>query len=830
VNAFPTYGSKEEEEAFSRDVDGRLIGAEKATHTQLAAMVTLRVDGEPVAVHEATPWLDDQGRVRSDPEGRPMPRGTTLYDAIAKRYTPKPDVSNPVPKSDNPVTVLCHQEHLDPIAVCRVCSVLLSKGGKAEARLVPACKRHVAPNLEVHTGRSRELISIAGRTAERAGEYVARTVRQVVELIAVDHLHDRMGDRRPYHNELLAVSQSMELSLTKPPEPSRSAGRDLVSHLSKVNWSPIALVDDTSKVIRFDRASCILCDRCVRSCHDVKPFSIISHTGRGREARITFDLDDPMQQSGCVSCGECAVSCPTGALSFRGTVYQDRDPWADQVPKPVTVEAEELREHPLFAGVPFAFLKWNQGAVGRRTLNDGDHLCEKGEFGTTAFVIEQGSLEIVRGDGLDIIETTPLDVIVGEMAFMNNRARNATVRAKGPARILVVRRNMLHMLRRNSVAREILERAYAERALANWMAGGTLFPGFPEDERRKHVEFLSARPEGDVKFVRVDPKQIFLRQGDRVDSVYFLREGHVEVSEVTPSGDKQVRDYLGPGWCFGEIAIMSELSEAVAKKLGGIPRGRRTGTCIALDHVELIRVSKEAIVAMLTSERFPKLRDELERRCLELISKSQDIPEGITNRLRNEFTRLGLYEGQNLLVIDLERCTRCLECVSACADTHQPQTRLLFEGDRFHKYLVPGACRSCHDPLCLIGCPVDAIHRPPAGSVNADQPALAVYIEDHCIGCGLCAHNCPFNAIQMHDAPQPEGELGPRVAAPARIARNCDLCESLDGVPRCVYACPHDAAKRTSGYVLMESLKLNMLGPAPAAHQSSFPGSQIDSG
>ena len=45
----------------------------------------------------------------------------------------------------------------------------------------------------------------------------------------------------------------------------------------------------------------------------------------------------------------------------------------------MTVKAEELHGHPLFAGVPFAFLKWNQGAVGRRTLNDGDILCEQGE-------------------------------------------------------------------------------------------------------------------------------------------------------------------------------------------------------------------------------------------------------------------------------------------------------------------------------------------------------------------------------------------------------------------------------------------------------------------
>ena len=828
MNPFPTFGSNDDEddEVLSRDVDGRLIRAEKPTHDRLAGIVTLRVDGKPVAVHEATPWVDDQGRVRTDSEGRPLPRWTTLYDAIVQRYTPEADDANPVPESDNPVQLLCHQEHLDPVAVCRVCSVLLSKGGKAEPRLVPACKRPIPPHLEVHTARSQELVRITGRGEERAGEYVARTVRQVVELIALDHLHDRIGDARPYLNELLKVSNSMGLV---PANPSAPAGRDLVSRLPRSNRTSTELLHDKSQVIQFDRASCILCDRCVRSCHDVKPFSIVSHTGRGHETRITFDLDVPLRESGCVSCGECAISCPTGALSFRGTVYQDRDPWADQAMKPKTVKAAELRKLPLFARIPFAFLTWNEGAVGRRTLKDGDVLCTKGEFGSTAFVIEEGTLEIDRGDGLESVTAMAKDVIVGEMACMNNRARNATIRAKGRARVLVVRRNMLHMLRRNNASRQILEHAYGERALANWMAAGTLFPGFSEDERRKHLEFLSARPKGDVTFVRVDPKQAFLRQGDRVDSVYFLSEGHVEVSEATPSGEKRVRDYMGPGWSFGEIAIMSELSDRVAEQLGGSPRGRRTGTCMALDHVELIRVSKEAIVAMLRSDRFPYLRDELERRCLELIAKNQDIPQGLTNHSRNEFTRLGLYEGQNLLVIDLERCTRCLECVKACADTHERETRIVFEWERFGKYLVPGACRSCHDPACLVGCPVDAIHRRPPDNLHPDRPSLAVYIEDHCIGCGLCAYNCPFDGIQMHDVLPSKGTPGHQADA-ARIARNCDLCESLDGVPRCVYACPHDAAMRGPGYDLVRSLQLNMLGPAPAEQPVHFPQSRSDSG
>jgi Fe-S-cluster-containing hydrogenase component 2 len=135
-------------------------------------------------------------------------------------------------------------------------------------------------------------------------------------------------------------------------------------------------------------------------------------------------------------------------------------------------------------------------------------------------------------------------------------------------------------------------------------------------------------------------------------------------------------------------------------------------------------------------------------------------------------------------------------------------TRLVLEGNRFDRYLVPSACRSCHDPACLVGCPVDAIHRRPGEAGGHGAQSLAIFIEDHCIGCGLCAHNCPFGSIHML-----ERKPGRRMASTARrVATNCDLCESLDGNPRCVHRCPHEAAVRLQGADLARRV-----GLAPAA-------------
>jgi Fe-S-cluster-containing hydrogenase component 2/CRP-like cAMP-binding protein len=355
------------------------------------------------------------------------------------------------------------------------------------------------------------------------------------------------------------------------------------------------------------------------------------------------------------------------------------------------------------------------------------------------------------------------------------------------------------------------------------MLTGKLFDGFSAQRTAQHFAVLKKLQieenrqglddrQPSVTFVRVDPKEVFIRQGDRADSVYIVLAGHVEVAETMPPGTSHVLACITKGESFGETGVLSAISQRLAAQLPEELRGRRTSACKALDNVELIRISKKAIEALLESDE--QLENDLVNRCIDLINANRSDSRLTNSHLRDAFTRQGLYEGQSLFIVDLDKCTRCLECVKACSDSHQGQTRIVFERERFDKYLVPAACRSCHDPLCLNGCPVDAIHRRPLDPRRANQPTLAVFIEDHCIGCGLCAHNCPFDSIQMYDLPVAKASPIDRLAGPTRIARNCDLCESVGGTPRCVYACPHDAAKRVPGHWLTDSLQLNVVVPA----------------
>ena len=75
--------------------------------------------------------------------------------------------------------------------------------------------------------------------------------------------------------------------------------------------------DLSSPVIAVDHQACILCDRCIRACDDIQCNEVIGRTGKGYATRIGFDLDNPMGESTCVSCGECVAACPTGALTNK---------------------------------------------------------------------------------------------------------------------------------------------------------------------------------------------------------------------------------------------------------------------------------------------------------------------------------------------------------------------------------------------------------------------------------------------------------------------------------------------------------------------------------
>jgi Fe-S-cluster-containing hydrogenase component 2/CRP-like cAMP-binding protein len=210
----------------------------------------------------------------------------------------------------------------------------------------------------------------------------------------------------------------------------------------------------------------------------------------------------------------------------------------------------------------------------------------------------------------------------------------------------------------------------------------------------------------------------------------------------------------------------------------------RVAHASGLDSFEVVKVPIGALAQLVENNPQALAAATRAARALEAAAFSRSANE---QAMLDETVELNLYNSQNVLLIDLERCTRCDECVRACADAHDGVARFTRDGPRVGRYLVTMACRSCTDPKCMVGCPVGSIRR---------EDSLEIKIEDWCIGCERCANQCPFGNINMAELAAEKHPPPPREGVSLR-ATVCDLCAGYDG-PNCVYACPHDAAIRVA--------------------------------
>ncbi|HXT28148.1 MAG TPA: cyclic nucleotide-binding domain-containing protein [Vicinamibacterales bacterium] len=696
--------------------------------------------------------MTDQITLSIDGRDVTVAKGTTIFDAARLNGIPIP--------------TLCHQQNQNPVGVCRVCVV--DVGARVYAA---ACIRECEPGMKVKT--------------DAPGVVQARNT--LVEMLMADHPSPCARQQQSGDCELETMAKAAGVAEPRFARRLSPRGRD-----------------DSSLSIAVDHEACILCDRCIRGCDDVKKNMVIGRSGRGYTAHVGFDLDLPMGSSTCVSCGECMVSCPTGALTNKRVV--DANLAGEKL------DAEWILQLPVFKGVSGTFLELNQGAVVKRSIAPGEVICREGEFGSTAFYILEGTVEILintpiahvqQEDGagswfsrirsklsdrqqhtrteesgrryipIDAPVDLPYDKpiaelaagdLFGEMTCMSFHPRSATVRAKTDVVVLEMLRNVLDILQKNKTFRAELDRKYRQRALETHIKSVPVFSSMPAE----FIGYLRDR----VELIRYSPGEVIVRQGDAADAFYLVRLGFVKVSERHPGGDV-VLNYLGRGSYFGEMGL-----------LGG---GIRTATCTALDHVDVVRIAGGDFNLMLS--KFPAIRAGLEQVARDRADMNRRRVASTEHVPITDFLNQGLMEAQSLLLLDLEKCTRCDQCVRACADAHDGVTRLVREGLRFDKYLVATSCRSCRDPLCMVGCPVGSIRR---------RNSMEIIIEDWCIGCGLCARNCPYGNLNLH----PFTVQVPDPAQPARLiattkkkATGCDLCME-HAEPSCVYACPHDAAHR----------------------------------
>ena len=175
---------------------------------------------------------------------------------------------------------LCYLKGINEIGACRICVVEV-KGAKS---LVASCVYPVSEGMEVQTNT----------------EKVRHSRQLTLELILSNHRMDCLTCARNAHCELRELAAELGIDAV------RYANDEL---LPRIEDSALHLVRDNSK--------CVLCRRCTAVCRATQEVGVIGPNDRGFATHIGCAFDRDLSEVDCVSCGQCIVACPTGALSEK---------------------------------------------------------------------------------------------------------------------------------------------------------------------------------------------------------------------------------------------------------------------------------------------------------------------------------------------------------------------------------------------------------------------------------------------------------------------------------------------------------------------------------
>ena len=391
--------------------------------------------------------------------------------------------------------------------------------------------------------------------------------------------------------------------------------------------------------------------------------------------------------------------------------------------------------------------------------------------------------------------------IFGEISALTRSARSATVVANSKMVVLEIRwQGFRELMLRNEVMGKHIEKRYRENSLQAHLRETEMFRELSDEVIEKIASQTIFRTYGNFqwsqKFKSTRKKDISQRilnepliseQGDYVDGLILIRNGFARLSRKHGEGHQTIA-YLGKGDTFGFREIAHNWKT-----------GQQRPWMLSLRSLGFVDVLKIP-VAVLEEFLLPNLRDS------QLPAPLPNLEGGVDGSKNRRLTQRaksldpGLMEflvenrfinGTEAMMIDLDRCTRCDDCVRACASTHDNNPRFIRHGPIHDHWMIANACMHCLDPVCMIGCPTGAIGR--------DRESGNVTINDAtCIGCSTCANNCPYHNIQMVEINDRQGNpiLDAESSLPVIKATKCDLCLEQPSGPACQRACPHDALVR----------------------------------
>ncbi len=205
--------------------------------------------------------------------------GTITINGKKVEFTDEKNVLTIIRKAGIDMPTLCYHSELSTFGACRLCTVENDRG-----QCFASCSEEPRDGMVIYTHTER----------------LRRHRKLIVELLLAAHCRDCTTCMKSGECVLQDLAHKMG-----------------VREVRFQDYKKVKPVDYSSPSIVRDPNKCILCGNCVRVCSEIQGVGVLGFAHRGTDAEVTPAFNKKLSQTACVSCGQCRVYCPTGALTIR---------------------------------------------------------------------------------------------------------------------------------------------------------------------------------------------------------------------------------------------------------------------------------------------------------------------------------------------------------------------------------------------------------------------------------------------------------------------------------------------------------------------------------
>ncbi len=231
--------------------------------------------------------------------------GVMTIDGRKVEFTDEKNILTIIRKMGIDMPTLCYHSDLSTFGACRLCTCEDDRG-----KTFASCSEEPRDGMVIYTNTER----------------LRRNRKLIVELLLAAHCRDCTTCVKSGECKLQMLAQRMGINKVR-----------------FENTREVVPVDYSSPSIIRDPNKCILCGNCVRVCDELQGVGVLGFTHRGTDALVTPAFGKEITQTDCVSCGQCRVYCPTGAITIHTNMEKVWHALADKDTRVVAQIAPAVR-------------------------------------------------------------------------------------------------------------------------------------------------------------------------------------------------------------------------------------------------------------------------------------------------------------------------------------------------------------------------------------------------------------------------------------------------------------------------------------------------------